>query len=91
MVSDCPLSEDSDCRVTGYLKENENKLLLIAYKNNSGESTLSLDLSDFMAGDSFSYVIKDEKGNAVCDGSVDCKGTISFEGEADKLYMIEIA
>ncbi len=90
MVSDCPLREDSDCRVTGYLKEEENKLLLIAYKNVDGESVLKLDLADFVKGDNFCYTVKDEEGNEVLKGSVASCGDIVFSGEADKLYMIEI-
>jgi len=90
MVSDCPLIEESDCRVTGYLKEQENSLLLIAYKNNDGDSVLKLDLADFMNGEMFEYRVKDETGNTVLEGKITACGNIVFGGDADKLYMIEI-
>ncbi len=90
MVSDCPLREDSDCRVTGYLKEDENKLLLMVFKNEGGESSVKLDFADFMNGDSFKYIIKDESLNTVLEGTVASSGDIIFSGESEKLYVIEI-
>ncbi len=90
MVSDCPLTEDCEGRLTGYLKEDENKLLLIAYKATCGESYYKLDLSEFLKGDSFAYKIKDEKDNIVKEGTTKSVDTITFEGEIGKLYMIEI-
>lgn len=90
MVADCVLSEDSDCRVTGYHKENEDKMLLIAFKFESGESKISLDLCDFMKGESFACKIKGEKGESIATLEISSKGEIAFEGEGSKLYMIEI-
>ena len=90
MVSDCPLTKDCEGRLTGYLKEDEGELLLIAYKATDGESTYSLDLSEFLKGNKHSYIIKDEKGNTVKEGTVENVCDLSFAGEADKLYMIEL-
>ncbi len=90
MVSDCPLTEDCEGRLTGYLMENENKLLLVNYRAKDEEKALSLDLSDFIKGDKFSYVVKDEEGNTVLEGEIGATGTIEYKGEAGKLYMIEI-
>ncbi|MBE6587576.1 MAG: hypothetical protein E7647_04075 [Ruminococcaceae bacterium] len=90
MVSDCPLTEDSTGRLTGYLKEDEGKLLLINYRAADDENALSLDLSDFLKGDKFTYIVKDEDGNTVHEGETGAVGTVEYKGEAGKLYMIEI-
>ncbi len=90
MVSDCPLREDSDCRVTGYLLEADNKLLLIAYKKCNGESRLKLDLTDFIKGDQYCYTVRDEENMPVCSGSVSAWGEVVFSGDEGNLYMIEI-
>ncbi len=90
MVSDCPLTEDCEGRLTGYLMEDDNKLLLVNYRAKDEEKALSLDLSDFLKGDKFSYVVKDEEGNTVLEGEIGATGTIEYKGEAGKLYMIEI-
>jgi hypothetical protein len=90
MVSDCPLTEDCEGRLTGYLMEGENKLLLVNYRAKDEEKALSLDLSDFINGDKFSYIVKDEEGNTVVEGEIGATGTIEYKGEAGKLYMIEI-
>lgn len=90
MVSDCPLTKDCEGRLTGYHKEESDELLLIAYKATDGETTYSLDLCDFLKESSHSYIIKDEKGNTVKEGTVENVCDLSFEGDAGKLYMIEI-
>ncbi|MBR6676330.1 MAG: hypothetical protein IKL24_03260 [Clostridia bacterium] len=90
MVSDCVLSEDCEGRLTGYHKESDGKLLLINYRAKDDEKALQLDLRDFLCGDSFAYTVKDEKGSVVASGTVGSVDSLSFNGEAGKLYMIEI-
>ncbi len=90
MVSDCVLSEDCEGRLTGYHKENEGKLLLINYRAKDDEKALSLDLGDFLCGESFAYTVRDEKGNEVASGTINSVDSLSYNGEAGKLYMIEI-
>ena len=90
MVSDCMLTEDCEGRLTGYLLEDEGKLLMIAYKANDGESTLSLDLTDFVGANDHSYIIKDEKGRVVSEGTLGAVSSLTYCGNAGELYMIEI-
>ena len=90
MVSDCMLRDDCQGRLTGYLKEAEGKLLLIAYKPVSEDTTLLLDLSEFLKGDSHSCIVKDEKGNTVKECNLESVSDLVLSGEGGKLYMIEI-
>ncbi len=90
MIADCVLSDDANCRLTGYLKKEEENILLIACKYNDEDTVLSLDLSDFVNGDEFDARIENEAGETVFAGRIGKVDNISFSGKAEELYMIEI-
>lgn len=90
MVSDCPLREDCEGRLTGYHLEEKGKLLLIAYKAGENDAVYKLDLSEFLEGDCHPYTVKNESGQLISEGSVSSVSDLTVCGEAGKLYMIEI-
>lgn len=90
MISDCAVDGDIPCRVTGYLKEDTKDMLMIVYKHTDGEVTLPFNFDYFTDRQDYTYTVKDEEDCVLAEGKIGRSGEITFSGNKDMLYMIEI-